>query len=77
MANSIKFYKDENLPPNQIEKLNEAWNLYISFFRDDFPKWISRNEILNLRSFENMVFVFTVFEGTAFDHLKCKSRLNY
>lgn len=76
MANvpSLRFYKDESLKPNQIEKLQEIWNL----FRDDNPKWISRNEVLNLKSCENTIFVFAAFEGNAFEHLKSnKARLDY
>lgn len=62
----LRFYKDENLTNAQLEKLNEILNL----FQSDNPKWISRTECLNLKSCENMIFVFAVFEGSAFEHLR-------
>ena len=61
----LRFYKDESLKSNQIDKINEIFNL----FRDDNPKYISRNECLSLKNAENFIFVFCVFDGPAFDHL--------
>jgi hypothetical protein len=75
MANApkLKFYKDENLPPDQIEKLHEIMNL----FHEDGPKWISRTECLNVKSPDSScIFVFAKFEGSAFEHLRMlKTRL--
>lgn len=64
-APQLRFYKDENIKGNQLEKLNEIYNL----FRDDNPKYISRNECVSLKSAENFIFVFSNFEGLAYDHL--------
>ena len=69
MANApkLKLYKDENLSPDKMEMLHELMNL----FHEEAPKWISRTECLNVKSSENSsVFVFSKFEGTAFDHLR-------
>ena len=67
MANApkLKFYKDENLPTDQIEKVHEI----MSLFQDDGPKWISRTECLNVKTPDG-VYVFAKFEGSAFDHLR-------
>lgn len=63
---TLRFYKDESFSSIQLEKLNEIYQL----FKDDHPKWISRNECLNLKTAENNIFVFTLFEGSAFDYLR-------
>ena len=64
-APQLRFYKDESLKPHQLEKLAEIYNL----FREDMPKYISRNECLSLKPGENFIFVFNQFEGPAYDHL--------
>jgi len=69
----LRLYKDESLTSEQLEKINELFNL----FKDDNPKWLSRQECLNLKSSENLIVVFNVFEGAAFEHLKkLNSRFN-
>ena len=62
----LRFYKDECLTKEQENRLQEIWN----FLREDNPKWISRNECLCLRNADNFIFVFSVFDGPAFDHIK-------
>lgn len=62
----LRFYKDETLGREQLEKLNELWEL----FRDDNPKWMTRQECMALRSVENIIFIFFNFDGQAFNHLK-------
>ena len=70
----LRFYKDESSTPEQLEKLNELYTL----FKDDNPKWLSRQECLNLKSSENLIVAFTSFEGAAFEHLKqLKTRFAY
>ncbi len=64
-THQLRFYKDESLRPDQLEKLIEIYNL----FREDAPKYISRNECLSLKSGENFIFVFNQFEGPAYEHL--------
>ena len=67
MSNTqLRFYKDESLSAEQLEKLNELYTL----FKDDNPKWLSRQECLNLKNSENLVVAFTSFEGPAFEHLR-------
>lgn len=63
---SLRLYKDENLNRDQLEKLNELWEL----FREDNPKWITRQECMALRNVENIIFIFFSFDGQAFNHLK-------
>lgn len=62
----LRLFKDETLSPNQLEKLNEIWEI----FRDDAPKWITRQECMTLKNVENCIFIFYAFEGPAFNHLK-------
>jgi hypothetical protein len=62
----LRIYKDESLTHEQLEKINELYNL----FKDDNPKWLSRQECLNLKSSENLIVAFNVFEGAAFEHLR-------
>jgi hypothetical protein len=65
-APAIRLYKDESLTPMQVEKLTEIWNL----FREDNFKYLLRHEALSIKSVENTIFVFAVFEGQAFSHLR-------
>lgn len=62
----IRLYKDENLTSVQMEKLNELFTL----FKDDNLKFILRHECLSIKSPENHIFVFAVFDGPAFNHLR-------
>jgi hypothetical protein len=62
----LKFYKDETTSGAHLERLNELWQL----FREDQPKWISRQECLNLKSIDNIIFVFSRFDGNAFEYLR-------
>ena len=62
----LRLYKDESLTQQQLDKLNELYQL----FKDDNPKWLSRQECLNLKSSENTIVAFNVFEGAAFEHLR-------
>lgn len=62
----LKLYKDESLSQLHLERLNELWNL----FKDDNPKWLSRQECLNLKNADNMIVVVSLFEGAAFEHLR-------
>lgn len=69
----LRLYRDETLTPANLDKLNELWNV----FKDDNSKWISRQECLNLKSVDNLIFVFCVFDGAAFEHVRnLKGRLN-
>jgi hypothetical protein len=47
----LKFYKDETISGVHLERLNELWQL----FREDQPKWISREEYQNLKSADNHI----------------------
>ena len=62
----LRLYKDESLTSEQLEKINELYAL----FKDDNPKWLSRQECLNLKNSDTLIVVFNVFEGAAFEHLK-------
>lgn len=62
----LRLYKDETLSREQLEKLNELWEL----FREDSPKWITRQECMAMRNVDNIIFIFFAFEGQAFNHLK-------
>lgn len=62
----LRLYKDESLNREQLEKLNELWEL----FREDNPKWITRQECMTLKNVENIIFIFYTFDGPAFNHLK-------
>jgi len=62
----LRLYKDKSLNAEHLERLNEIWNL----FREDNPKWILRHECLNLKNADNFIFVFSSFEGAAFEHLR-------
>lgn len=61
----LRFYKDESLKANQLDKLAKIYSL----FREDNPKYISRNECLSLKAADTFLFVFSNFEGPAFEHL--------
>ena len=62
----LKLYKDESLSASHLNKLNKLWNL----FKDSDPKWCSKEECLNLKNADNIIVLFSVFEGVAFKHLR-------
>lgn len=62
----VRLYKDESLSQACIEKYKEI----MSLFRDDNPKWILRHECMNLKNADNIIFVFSQFDGPAFEHLR-------
>jgi hypothetical protein len=66
MAPQIKLYKDETLNQTQLERLNEIFNL----FKEDNPKFLSRQECMNLQQFDSFIFVFTKFDGPAFEYVR-------
>lgn len=63
---SLIIYKDNSLEQHHQDKLKELWET----FKEDNPKWILKHECLNLKSVDNCIFAFTIFEGPAFEHLK-------
>ena len=69
----IRFYIDDRLNGQYLDRLNELWSL----FKDDNPKWITRQECLNLKTnLDSYLFVFSLFDGPAFEYLKnSKARL--
>jgi hypothetical protein len=62
----LKLYKDETVTAAHLERLNEIHNL----FKEDNPKFISRQECLNMKAAEGFIFVFSEFEGAAFTHIR-------
>ena len=64
----IKLYKDETVTGANLDRLNEIHSL---FKEEACVKFVSRQECLNMKSTsEGVIFVFGVFEGTAFDYLR-------
>jgi hypothetical protein len=66
MGLQLKLYKDESLSSSHLERLQEIFNL----FKEDNPKFMSRQECLNLKQADNFVFVFSEFDGAAFNHVR-------
>lgn len=62
----LRLYKDENLKREQLETLSELWEL----FRDDNPKWVTRQECMVMKNVESIIFIFYAFEGPAFNYLR-------
>ena len=65
----LRLYKDESLSEAHVARLGELWTL----FKDDNPRWLTRQDVLNTitaRNVEQFIFVFSSFEGTSFEHLR-------
>jgi hypothetical protein len=62
----LNLYTEESLSQLHLEKLNELWDI----FKDENPKWLSKQDCLHFKNANNMIIVLSLFEGETFEHLR-------